>query len=80
MYYYAYVLKNPAGILYKGSTNNLQKRIYEHNAGVSRYTKGKGPWELCYAEQFETRSEAQKRELFFKSGKGRNFLKEVTGH
>ncbi len=79
MTYHAYVLINTEGLFYKGSTNDLQKRINEHNTGVSKYTKRKGPWKLFYSEVFETRREAVKRELFFKSGKGREFLKSI-GH
>ena len=76
--YYAYVLINPKGKLYKGSTDNLQKRIKQHNAGEFKsYTRKLGPWELVYKESFITRREAEARERFFKTGKGREFLKKV---
>ena len=75
--YYAYVLKNPKGILYKGSTDDLIKRTEQHNGKTifSSFTKKRGPWELVYSEEFATRTEAVEREKFFKSGKGREFLK-----
>ena len=53
----------------------MENKIKEHNAGKVRYTKGRRPWVLHYHETFETRSEAAKREYFFKSIDGYNFLK-----
>jgi len=74
--YYTYVLRNCDGLLYKGLTNNIEKRIGEHNSSTfPSYTKGKGPWECVYKEVFDTRREAEERERFFKTGKGRDFLK-----
>jgi len=77
--FYAYVLKNPFGILYKGSTRDLRHRINQHNGQIDypSFTKKRGPWKLAYSEEFTTRSEAMKRERFFKTGKGRDFLKTV---
>jgi putative endonuclease len=73
--FYVYVLKSNKGKLYIGHTNNIERRLIEHNSGLSPYTKGRGPWELVYKETFNSRGEAMKREKFLKSGKGRGFLK-----
>ena len=74
--FYVYVLRNPRGILYKGSTGDLPGRIEEHNWGIlKKYTKNKGPWQLVYFEQFTTRAAAMRKERFFKTGKGREYLK-----
>ena len=62
---------------YIGQTNNLERRLNEHNIRQNRFTSGKGPWEVVYQESFETRTEAMRREKFFKSGKGREFLKNI---
>lgn len=76
MKYYAYVLKSKVdGRLYKGFTSNLDNRINEHNRGKTKSTKGYKPWELFYYEVFDSKEEAIKREKFFKSGAGREFLK-----
>jgi putative endonuclease len=64
---------------YTGSTENIEKRLKEHNQGKIRSTKSRCPFELIYQESFETRSEARKRENYLKSGPGRRFLKEVKG-
>jgi putative endonuclease len=76
MSYFAYVLKSGYdGTFYYGSTQNLETRIAAHNKGKSRYTKGRRPWAIHYFEEFETKSGAIKREMFFKSIDGYNFLK-----
>ena len=64
------------GRLYKGHTKNIDKRIKEHNSGRTISTKGYKPWKLVYFETFQTRGEAVLREKYFKTGSGREFLKE----
>lgn len=80
--YFVYVLQNSKGVLYKGQTDNLSKRIEQHNAndGFPSYTNKRGPWKLVYSESFLTRKEAKERENFFKSGQGRVFLKAHLGN
>jgi putative endonuclease len=74
--FYVYVLKSKTyGCFYVGSTGNLEQRIEQHNLGLARYTKGRRPWQLVYKEEYNTRSEATKREKFLKSGQGREFIK-----
>ncbi len=76
--YYAYVLKSEInGHFYKGSTENLYRRVQEHNDGIVTYTSKFRPWKLVYFETFQNRGEAMKREKFFKSGKGREFIKTI---
>ncbi|NOX67373.1 MAG: GIY-YIG nuclease family protein [Chlorobi bacterium] len=61
--------------IYIGQTDNLRRRLYEHNNGLlSTYTKRFKPWEIIYSENFSTRSEAMKREKQLKSQKGREFI------
>ncbi len=77
MSYFAYVLHSlKDGIHYYGSTSNLSNRLKSHNSGKSKFTKGHRPWEIIYSEEFNTRSEAMQREMFFKSIDGHNWLKE----
>jgi len=76
--YYTYVLKSKLdGRLYKGHTHNLENRIKEHNSGKTFSTKTYVPWELVYFEEFLTREEAVSREKYFKSGVGREYLKNI---
>ena len=62
---------------YIGLTNNLERRINQHNSGKVKSTKSRIPFKLIYFEEFESRSEAALREKFFKTGCGREFLKII---
>lgn len=64
---YTYILKCSDNTLYTGWTNNLEKRIKDHNDGKgAKYTKPRLPVELVYYEEFETKEEAMKREYAIK--------------
>jgi putative endonuclease len=76
--FYAYVLKSKKnGRLYYGSTSNLRRRFKEHNMGSGgKYTKDNAPFELVYYEAYTSYPLARKAEKFFKSGYGRDILKD----
>ena len=75
--FYAYILKSlKDNTYYYGSTADIKSRLKTHNSGNVKYTKGHRPWKLHYSEMFETRSEAMKREKFFKSIDGYIWLKK----
>ena len=57
-------------------TNNITRRIKEHNTGHSKSTKGYRPWILIHSETFGSRLEARKREKYLKSGYDKKWLKE----
>lgn len=64
---YAYILRCADFSLYSGWTNDLAKRLAAHNSGTaSKYTRTRLPAELVYFEEFETKSEAMRREAAFK--------------
>ena len=74
--YYVYILQSEStGELYKGSTEDLKRRLEQHNTGHSRFTKSNGPWKLVYYEAFLNKGDARREELFLKSGKGRERIK-----
>uniref|UniRef100_A0A831YYU9 GIY-YIG nuclease family protein n=1 Tax=candidate division WWE3 bacterium TaxID=2053526 RepID=A0A831YYU9_UNCKA len=76
--YFVYVLKSlQFKTRYVGSTEDLNKRLKEHNSGKVRYTKGRKPWELIWKEAYKTKTEAIKRERFLKTGQGRKFLDRI---
>jgi putative endonuclease len=60
---------------YVGLTNNLQRRLSDHNLGYNRTTKPYAPFILIHEEVCNTRTEARIREKYLKSGIGREFLK-----
>ncbi len=64
---YTYILECADKTLYTGWTNNLEQRIANHNAGKgAKYTRGRLPVRLVYAEAFATKQEACKREASIK--------------
>jgi putative endonuclease len=67
-------LKN--GTLYVGMTEDLERRLLEHNKGKSKFTKGHLPWSLLYAEEFPDYTSARKREKYLKSTAGKNWLRK----
>jgi len=75
---YVYVLRSDkTGMLYKGLTKDLERRIKEHNAGYSKSTKAHRPWHLVYQEGHNNMRDARAREKFLKSGSGREFLRAI---
>lgn len=64
---YTYIVQCHDGTLYTGWTNNIDKRMRDHNAGKgAKYTKPRRPVVLVYLEMFETKEEAMKREYAIK--------------
>ena len=60
---FTYIVECADGTLYCGWTNNLEKRIKDHNDGKgAKYTKARLPVKLVYFETFDTKEEAMKRE------------------
>ena len=71
-----YVLESDStGKFYVGQTGNLERRLFEHQQGLTRYTRSRGPWHLAYKEEHHTRAAAMQREQFLKSGQGREWLR-----
>ena len=66
--YFVYILECADKSLYTGSTNNLEKRVREHNTSKSgaHYTKIRRPVVLKYSEILETYSLARAREAEIK--------------
>ena len=64
---YAYILRCGDGSYYAGWTNDLKKRLEDHNLGRgAKYTRAHLPVILVYYESFETKAEAMKREAAIK--------------
>ena len=80
MKYFVYILKCADKSLYVGSTNNLEKRLKQHNDSKwgAHYTKIRRPVVLRYSEKFATLKEARKRESEIKSWRRENKLKLIN--
>ncbi len=76
--YWTYILKSKTtGRYYIGSTNDLNRRLADHNRGKSKSVRGRGPFEIIYYEEYQTRQEAVKREVEIKNFKGGNKFKAI---
>ena len=74
--YYTYVIQNQKSkYWYTGSTNDLRKRLKQHNGGKSTWTKARGPWDLIYYEASLNEQDARSREKYLKTGMGKRYLK-----
>lgn len=74
---FVYVIRSKKdGRFYVGMTENVEKRLCEHNAKKTKSTKGFIPWELFFTEIYPDRSSARVREKYLKSGYGKQWIKE----
>ncbi len=76
--WYVYILKSLVNNRhYTGYAKDLERRLNEHNSGKTKSIQFTIPFELVYKEEFSTRLDAARRERFLKSGKGREFIKNM---
>lgn len=76
--YFVYVISSSKkNYIYVGLTNDVSRRMDEHNKGYNKTTKPYRPFELKFQEKYSTRSEAREKEKYLKSGSGREFLKSL---
>jgi putative endonuclease len=74
--FFVYVLRSQVlDRFYIGMTNNVERRMKQHNSGQNRSTKSYVPWNLFFVEEYATRTEAREREVYLKSGVGREYIK-----
>ena len=75
--YYVYILKSEVdGKMYTGRSDDLRRRFKEHNEGLVTSTKNRRPLKLIYYEAYLVKQDAIDRELFLKSGRGREVIKK----
>ncbi len=76
--YYVYAISSlKRNYIYVGLTDNLDRRISQHNKGYERTTRPYYPFKLILVEKFETRIDARKREKYLKSGVGKEHLRKL---
>ncbi|HVW12373.1 MAG TPA: GIY-YIG nuclease family protein [Mucilaginibacter sp.] len=65
--------------IYIGYSSDSANRIVSHNElGTNGYTLRYRPWIIVHTEEFETKTEALKREKQLKSAKGRQFIWNIV--
>ena len=62
---------------YIGACIDMERRLYEHNIGHSKFTSKGIPWIVKYTETFGTLQEAKKRELAIKKMKSRKYIESL---
>ena len=74
--YYVYIIKsiNFCDQIYIGCTQDLKKRLLNHNSGTTEHTSKYVPWKLYTAISFEDQYKALEFEKYLKSGSGRAFV------
>jgi putative endonuclease len=78
MFYYTYILRSiKTNKLYIGYTNDLKRRLKDHNDGKSISTKPFIPYKLIFYEAFASKADAKNREYYLKSGYGLRTIKSM---
>ncbi|MBV6647499.1 MAG: GIY-YIG nuclease family protein [Cyclobacteriaceae bacterium] len=73
--WFVYILKCYDGTFYVGCTNDILKRIKQHNQKQIHYTKSRLPLKLVSYTAFTNKYTAYQFEKYMKSGSGRAFAK-----
>jgi len=63
--------------IYLGLTANLEARLHRHNSGLERTTQPYAPFKLLHKEEFATRAEARIPLSSYKSGSGKEYLRDI---
>lgn len=76
--WYVYAIKSTKrNYIYVGLSNDVDRRLSEHNKGYNKTTKPYSPFVLIYKQAFSSRMEARSKEKFLKGGSGKKFLKSL---
>ena len=77
--FFVYAIKSlNRNYIYVGLTDNIERRVNQHNNGRSKTTKPYLPFKLILKEQYPNRSAARVREKYLKSGIGKEYLKTLS--
>ena len=76
--YYVYAITSlTRNYIYVGLTDNVERRVSQHNSGYEPTTKPYRPFQIILVESYPSRDLARKREKYLKSGKGKEYLKNI---
>ena len=78
MTYHVYILNSVViDKYYVGCTNDVHRRLLEHNRKKGKYTDKGIPWKLVYIENYVDKASAEKREKEIKSQKSRKYIENL---
>jgi len=75
--YYVYIICSLSGRYYVGVTDDVARRVLQHNAGVSQWTARESGWRVVHTEEYPTLGDARRRELHIKRWKGGTAFKRL---
>ena len=79
MVYRVYVIQSREGRFYIGLSDDVVRKVKQHNRGQSRWTKGRGPWKIVWQSEELSLTDARKLENRLKrQGRGKGFY-AITG-
>jgi putative endonuclease len=77
-YYYVYFLQSSINNRYYiGTSDNVVKRLNQHNSGLSKSTAPYRPWKVIKIEKFDSIESAYQRERFIKKKKSRKIIEKI---
>ena len=75
--YYTYIIESETTkSWYYGHSENVKRRLDDHNQNRNKSTSNKGPWKLIFVRSFETKLEANRFELLLKKLRNKNYVNE----
>ena len=75
MKYYVYILQSRKNNkFYIGFSDDVERRLSQHNVGRNKSTKSGTPWEIKYLEEFDDRKKAMNREKEIKDKKSKKYI------
>lgn len=76
--FYVYILQSESKHrLYVGKTNNLKRRVKEHNDGQNLSTKAYMPWTIIFYEAYLNKDDASRREKYLKTSQGKQAVRRM---
>ena len=76
--YYTYIIESHSNFRwYIGHSNDIERRLTEHNSGQNKSTRGKGPWKLIFLRNFDNNLDANRFELKLKKLRNKKFISQL---
>ncbi|PLX27029.1 hypothetical protein C0581_03830 [Candidatus Parcubacteria bacterium] len=76
---YVYILQSLKNKkYYVGSTNNVDRRVFEHNSGKTKSIKYMRPWQLRFVQKYSTIKQARQIECKLKKFKNRGIIEQIV--
>jgi len=62
---YVHIIQSKEGLIYVGSTTDIEKRLYQHNNKLAGWTKRGNEWKIIHLEEYDTLSVKRHRFMHF---------------